>query len=288
MRKLALAMLMLVLVACNNTRSIDAKSCASSETVSELQKIIFQNVRKNYPGSVKYVNDIGNLLKLEISMPVMNDINKDTNKIDCSARIVFRVPSSLYEQFGRNEILTADIGYTIQPSADDNGLVYTVGGFEDISKSIIDAAKQIELADKAEISASIGTKPKNDGYQSDIQESKTANNSSVNLKSDDELQTVKDFYAYLSAGDGFNASKYVIPSKQLSGPLSASSLTSFYGHLSQPLIVLGARHRDDGSVEVLYSYQYKNRPMCHGRANVFTTAIDGREYIARINANGGC
>ena len=49
------------------------------------------------------------------------------------------------------------------------------------------------------------------------------------------MTTVQGFYLALGAGNGEEASKFVIPAKRSSGPLSAAAISKFYGNLSEPL-----------------------------------------------------
>jgi hypothetical protein len=153
MRKLMLPLLLMTLGACgaqsSTSGTLSAETCATPETFSAIQKILFDDLRKKYPGNVKYINDMDNLFEASIYAPTLQDINKDTNKADCQGRLTLPVPSSLSEKFGRQSSLTADIGYTIQPSADGNGFVYTLGGYDEILQSMLNAASAIEGADKS-------------------------------------------------------------------------------------------------------------------------------------------
>lgn len=155
MRKLVVSLLLLTLGACGSqtgsSKTVSAETCAAPATYSAIQKIIFDDLRKNYTGDVKYINDLNNLFKANVYAPTLNDIDKDTDKADCKGRLTLSVPSSLSEQFGRQPSLTADIGYTIQPSADGSGFVYTVGGYDDVLQSMLNAASTIEGTDQSSV-----------------------------------------------------------------------------------------------------------------------------------------
>jgi hypothetical protein len=159
MRKWSISVLALVLGACGSqsgsSKAVSAETCAAPETYSAIQKILFDDLRKKFTGSVKYINDMDNLFKANVYAPTLQDINTDTNKADCRGRLTLSVPSSLSEKFGRQSSLTADIGYTIQPSADGNGFVYTLGGYDEILQSMLNAASAIEGADKSRVAPKV-------------------------------------------------------------------------------------------------------------------------------------
>lgn len=98
---------------------------------------------------------------------------------------------------------------------------------------------------------------------------------------------VRAFYLALRAGAGEVASSFVIPEKQAEGPLSASSLSAFYGRMEEPLELLGIEPISDRDHLVRYRFR-KGGNVCAGRAEVRTVERKGRNYIERIMAFDGC
>ncbi|HWD67152.1 MAG TPA: hypothetical protein VG227_04245, partial [Caulobacteraceae bacterium] len=86
------------------------------------------------------------------------------------------------------------------------------------------------------------------------------------------LAAAQGFYDALANGDGTDAARFIIPAKRAAGPLSADALTRFYGALAQPLKLLGAEQKADGSVAVQYAYAVSGGRSCAGAAVVSTEA----------------
>jgi hypothetical protein len=101
------------------------------------------------------------------------------------------------------------------------------------------------------------------------------------------LGVVQAFYAALGQGDGATASRLVIPQKR-AGNFSAAALSSYYGRMSQPLQLLGARQTGPGTVAVRYSFVAAGGHACNGAANVQTVEAGGQTLIAGIAALSGC
>ena len=99
--------------------------------------------------------------------------------------------------------------------------------------------------------------------------------------------TVRAFYSALAAGNGDVAAGFIVAEKRTKGPLSASELTRFYGHLVEPLELVDVK--PSGSDEYLVRYRFRsNTGPCDGRAIVGTIAKDGRNFIQSIRALDGC
>ncbi len=99
--------------------------------------------------------------------------------------------------------------------------------------------------------------------------------------------TVRGFYTALRTGDGATAAARVVSEKRLTGPLSVSALSSFYGSMKRPLELLDLVEIDAASYLVRYRYTV-SKTACTGRAVVTTTLRNGESYIASIRALDGC
>jgi len=98
------------------------------------------------------------------------------------------------------------------------------------------------------------------------------------------MTTVQAFYAALSAGNGEEAAKFVIPKKRSSGPLSATAISKFYGNLPEPLTLVDVVATRSGEYRVRYRYVASGPRRCDGESIVRTTQVSGSNLIESINA----
>jgi len=102
------------------------------------------------------------------------------------------------------------------------------------------------------------------------------------------MTTVQAFYAALSAGNGEEAAKFVIPKKRSSGPLSATAISKFYGNLPEPLTLVDVVATRSGEYRVRYRYVASGPRRCDGESIVRTTQVSGSNLIESIKAVSGC
>ena len=93
------------------------------------------------------------------------------------------------------------------------------------------------------------------------------------------MTTVQAFYAALSAGNGEEAAKLVIPKKRSSGPLSAIAISKFYGNLPEPLTLVDVVATRSGEYRVRYRYVASGARRCDGESIVRTTQVSGSNLI---------
>lgn len=125
----------------------DAASCAAPATFKGIQSLVFSQVRQDFKGQAKYVNDLESAFSATVAAPRAVSVNKDIGKVECEGRLTLRVPVDMRDNFGRVEELTDDVGYTVQSSADGKGYIYTIGGFTGVEKQLLAAAAQRQRAD---------------------------------------------------------------------------------------------------------------------------------------------
>jgi len=94
------------------------------------------------------------------------------------------------------------------------------------------------------------------------------------------MTTVQTFYAALSAGNGAK--------KRSSGPLSATTISKFYGNLPEPLTLVDVVATRAGEYRVRYRYVAAGPRRCDGEAIVRTTQVGGSNLIESIKAVSGC
>lgn len=102
------------------------------------------------------------------------------------------------------------------------------------------------------------------------------------------MTTVQGFYLALSAGNGEEAVKFVVPEKRSSGPLSAIAIRNFYSNLVEPLTLIDVAPTRPDEYRVRYTYVAPSRGRCDGEALVRTTKVNGLNLIDSIKATSGC
>jgi hypothetical protein len=102
------------------------------------------------------------------------------------------------------------------------------------------------------------------------------------------MTTVQGFYLALSAGNGEEAVKFVVPEKRSSGPLSAIAIRNFYSNLVEPLTLIDVVPTRPDEYRVRYTYVAPSRGRCDGEALVRTTKLNGLNLIDSIKAISGC
>ena len=99
--------------------------------------------------------------------------------------------------------------------------------------------------------------------------------------------TVRGFYGALSAGDGAEAARFVVPELRARGPLSADAMSAYYSTLSKPLSLKDVRPLSDDTFEATYAFTSRSGA-CDGRAVVTTARRGALVLIARIRSLSGC
>jgi Domain of unknown function (DUF4431) len=102
------------------------------------------------------------------------------------------------------------------------------------------------------------------------------------------MTTVQAFYLALGAGNGDEASKFVVPEKRSSGAFSPSALTNFYSRLIFPLTIIDVTPVSSNEYRVRYTYVAPTTGRCNGESIVRTTKINGMNLIESIRATGDC
>lgn len=99
--------------------------------------------------------------------------------------------------------------------------------------------------------------------------------------------TVRGFYSALSAGDGAEAAKFVLPELRGRGPLSADAMSAYYSTLLKPLMLRDVRPLGDDTFEATYGFTSRSG-VCDGRSIVTMVRRSGLVLISRIRSLSGC
>ncbi|MGI0524779.1 hypothetical protein [Rhizobium giardinii] len=102
------------------------------------------------------------------------------------------------------------------------------------------------------------------------------------------LTTVQSFYLALEAGDGNAATNMVIEEKRRKGPLSAKSLTAYYGNMKEALELKSVTPIFTGKFRVRYTFRPQNGGVCNGSSIVTVTRRGDLNLIERISSESGC
>jgi hypothetical protein len=92
----------------------------------------------------------------------------------------------------------------------------------------------------------------------------------------------------LSAGNGEEAAKLVIPKKRSSRLLSATAISKFYDNLPEPLTLVDVVATRSAEYCVRYRYVAPGPRRCDGESIVRTTQVSGSNLIESIKAVSGC
>lgn len=99
--------------------------------------------------------------------------------------------------------------------------------------------------------------------------------------------TIRAIYAAVHAGQGDVAASMIVSEKTVIGPLSATSLSHFYGNLKTPIELINVSMLRSDTYFVTYELA-DERIACKVRSMVETVQRDCRNYIVRIRALDGC
>ncbi len=136
-----------------------AQTCADAQTIEQVKAIIFDNARKLASSATKLaIPELAKQSVVKISLPLLDEYNKDTKKVSCSGRVEITFPDGAASALGGASQTSLDIKYTAQPAADGSGTVFTVYGADDLLQGIASAdlskwAARLDAPPQAEASA---------------------------------------------------------------------------------------------------------------------------------------
>ena len=133
---------------------LNARICADSEVESEIKGLIFGFARKAFDGEVRYVNDLSKQLTFELLSPVATSIDEEIGRVDCEARAKLQISPSVQDHFGREEELIADIGFSVQNTADGSDRVYRAAGTEPLVLMLLRASSSLNETEGLKLTAS--------------------------------------------------------------------------------------------------------------------------------------
>ena len=108
-----------------------APDCASQATAVQLKTMVFAKAADDArPQDRLIIPNLAAQTKMAIEIPVLDSVDHETRKVRCSARLTFTFPSTAAPLFGGVSASRQDVAYSIQPTADGSGPLYTLEGAE--------------------------------------------------------------------------------------------------------------------------------------------------------------
>lgn len=137
----------MALAACGDEvaeESNPAIACVSPEVTSTLGDIVFEAVSDAVSGDTSEIEDLRDEAEVSLEMAVLDKVDQDNGRTDCSARFVVAIPEDFQDMFDGEEQVSADFSYSIQPAADGDGAVVEadeslVSVVETIANAFVDA-----------------------------------------------------------------------------------------------------------------------------------------------------
>jgi len=152
----------ITLNACRSESEVDfAALCATDDTKSGIKELILSDFRKDFTGELRFANDVASQLTFDLQKPVATNVDPAIRRTDCEARAVLTVSPAMREQFDRENELIADIGYSVQETADKAEKLYRASGYDAMIPLLLAGADklQAEAGKKGENEQEVATAP---------------------------------------------------------------------------------------------------------------------------------
>jgi uncharacterized protein YecT (DUF1311 family) len=120
------------------------QDCVSRQVIDLLRDKIFDTAITTSNADKKATQNLNNLraaLLGRVENPVLQGHEAQIRKTNCAGHLVFGLPPSVIKAFGGDSSLSADIAYSIQPAADNSGLVVAATGIDAMVQTLVDASQ---------------------------------------------------------------------------------------------------------------------------------------------------
>jgi hypothetical protein len=136
-RGIAVAALIPILSSCGffGPDQLDAKTCATDETASALKQVIFSNAKSPF-ASEAVLQELSQRTEVTLENAVASSLDEKLGRVDCEGKMTLRFPSDLRSPFLPKNGISQQIRFSVQTSADQESLVYTIYGGDKLTSSI--------------------------------------------------------------------------------------------------------------------------------------------------------
>ncbi len=251
-----------------------SKRCVASDAVGGLKEIVFSNAINDFGGNPTILNDWQKTFKATLISPLMQNYNKDIDRVDCVAKFALSIPSAEAVYFDGKTEIRNDLNYFLQPTADASGDIVSTSDASFIIQQLLVAASNKSRNEAIHLRPAPASNKIEPG-ENDIQDT------DLPAISNDAIENIKGFYAALHDGNGELANGFVIPEKRNKGSYNILQMNRFYGELSRPVQLTSIKGQTNNSYLVTFDYAAGTN-YCDGKAIVHTKNISGRPMISSI------
>lgn len=121
-------------------------ACSSKATLAGVKSTLFRKARELDPAAEARVNELeqGSVTMLE--QPVLDQVERETEKTLCSATLAVSLPPGTKKSKGLEELQKIPVRFSIQPTADGKESLYQIFGADDLIAGL--AGKKPAMAAK--------------------------------------------------------------------------------------------------------------------------------------------
>ncbi len=112
-------------VAGNAVSGDPEEQCAAQDVYDRIKRELFRRAAAVRGSDQAAYNSLAGYAVLRGETPILREHNEDLNRVTCSAYFTLDLPPGVAVAGGRRS-LNAEVGYTVQPSADGNGKAVTL------------------------------------------------------------------------------------------------------------------------------------------------------------------
>lgn len=134
---MAIAALLPLLASCGLFGSgvPSAETCGTDETASALKQVIFSNAKSPLT-SEAVLQELSQRTEVTLENTVASSLDEKLGRVDCEGKMTLRFPSDLRSPFLPKNGVSQQIRFSVQTSADQESLVYTIYGGDKLTSSI--------------------------------------------------------------------------------------------------------------------------------------------------------
>ena len=136
--------------AANETTAANApeERCAASATYDKIKRELFRQAAATRGSDLTAFDRLSTYAALRVSNPVLKEEDEGLERVSCTGAVALDLPPGVQVVGGRRT-LSANLGYSLQPSADGSGDVVALTGAEPITAPLATLARVAEAGTAA-------------------------------------------------------------------------------------------------------------------------------------------